>query len=258
MLIDPFTIVAQIVNFVILAAALKYFLYDRVIAAMDEREAAIARRLTEADEREQSASAELAEYTQRNDQFGRERHALLEEVRTEGARNRQRLLDRSRAEVADERQRWRRALEAEQDRFERELHRRTADQVIDLSRQALSDLAGMEIEAAIIGLGLETLADAGHVRDELFGTGDGQGVLTVRTAFELTRERRDEVTAAIGSMGAGHGRAIRFETDPQLILGIEFRSDDTSVGWNAGDYLDQLDARVAELAGTLDRSDNAG
>ena len=42
MLIDPFTVIAQIVNFAILAFVLKHFLYDRVIDAMDRREASIA------------------------------------------------------------------------------------------------------------------------------------------------------------------------------------------------------------------------
>jgi F-type H+-transporting ATPase subunit b len=37
-LIDWFTVVAQIVNFLILVALLKHFLYDRIIRAMDKRE----------------------------------------------------------------------------------------------------------------------------------------------------------------------------------------------------------------------------
>jgi hypothetical protein len=47
-LIDPFTVIAQIVNFAILAFALKRLLYDRVIQAMDAREASIAARLDDA------------------------------------------------------------------------------------------------------------------------------------------------------------------------------------------------------------------
>lgn len=258
MLIDPFTIVAQIVNFVILAVALKYFLYDRVIAAMDEREAAIAGRLSAADEREQAAITEVAEYTRRNEAFGRERHAMLEQVHTEATENRQQLLDRSRADVAEQRRRWEGSLEAEQREFERELHRRTSEQVIELSRQALSDLADTELEAAIVRLGLEQLAGSGDVHDELFFAGAGQQPITVRTAFALAPERQHEVTSTLGSMGAGQDRTIRFEVDPDLILGIEFRSDATSVGWNATDYLDQLDARVVDLAGMLDRSDDGG
>ena len=44
MLIDWFTVFAQVVNFLILVALLKKFLYSRVTAAMDERAGEIAER----------------------------------------------------------------------------------------------------------------------------------------------------------------------------------------------------------------------
>ncbi len=37
MLIDWFTIIAQIINFLVLVALLKYFLYGRILQAMDRR-----------------------------------------------------------------------------------------------------------------------------------------------------------------------------------------------------------------------------
>jgi F-type H+-transporting ATPase subunit b len=48
MLIDWFTVVAQIINFLILVALLKHFLYGRIIKAMDQREERINSRLEEA------------------------------------------------------------------------------------------------------------------------------------------------------------------------------------------------------------------
>ena len=51
MLIDWFTVVAQIVNFLVLVALLKHFLYGRLVEAIDAREKRIAARLAEADEK---------------------------------------------------------------------------------------------------------------------------------------------------------------------------------------------------------------
>ena len=42
MLIDWFTVVAQVINFLILMGLLKYFLYNRILGAMDEREQHLA------------------------------------------------------------------------------------------------------------------------------------------------------------------------------------------------------------------------
>ena len=55
MQIDWFTVVAQIVNFLILVWLLKKFLYGPIIRAMDDRERRIASRLEEANARERQA-----------------------------------------------------------------------------------------------------------------------------------------------------------------------------------------------------------
>ena len=58
MLINWFTVLAQIVNFLILVVLLKYLLYNRIIKAMDEREGKIQLRLKEAEAKEQAAGQE--------------------------------------------------------------------------------------------------------------------------------------------------------------------------------------------------------
>src|SRR6056297_3087290 len=57
MLVDPFTVIAQIVNFAILVVALRYLLYDRVVTAMDRREQRIADRLESVEERAEELDA---------------------------------------------------------------------------------------------------------------------------------------------------------------------------------------------------------
>ena len=49
MLIDVFTVIAQIVNFLILVYLLKRFLFHRIIKIMDEREDQITGRMQEAE-----------------------------------------------------------------------------------------------------------------------------------------------------------------------------------------------------------------
>lgn len=60
MLIDWFTVVAQIINFLILVFLLKHFLYGRIINAMDQREARITSRLEEAETQRKEAENEAA------------------------------------------------------------------------------------------------------------------------------------------------------------------------------------------------------
>ena len=49
MLINPFTVLAQLVNFLILVWLLKRFLYKPILHAIDEREKGIAAQLAQAE-----------------------------------------------------------------------------------------------------------------------------------------------------------------------------------------------------------------
>jgi len=257
-LIDPFTIIAQIVNFAILAVALKYVLYDRVIEAMDQREASIASRLEEAERREIEAESAAEAFRQRSEQLERDRHELLHEARAGATKHRQDLLDQARADVDDERRRWQRSLQAEQQEFHRELQRRTALETVELSRRALADLAHADLETAVIDLGLDHLATDHRTRADLFG-GDGSATpLTVRTAFPLSEERRSTLTQQLRGMGLDPDRAVRFDQALDLVLGIELQGDGTAVSWHVDDYLDQLGDSFDQFLEATERGDDDG
>ena len=61
MLIDSFTIIAQIINFLILVYLLKRFLFNRVIKIMDDREKQITGRMQDAEVAKEAAQKELEE-----------------------------------------------------------------------------------------------------------------------------------------------------------------------------------------------------
>lgn len=249
MLIDPFTVIAQIVNFAILVVALKYLLYDRVIDAMDRREASIASRLAEADEREAVATEEAERLRRERAQLDQDRHELMDRARDEAAEHRTELVDRARAEVNDDRRRWQRGLQAEQREFRRELERRTAHEVMELGRRALFDLADARLEAAVLDRALDHLEAQTEVRDVIV---TGEGPLTVRTAFEVPDAERDEIIQRLRAMDLPADRQVRFELEPDLLLGVELRGDGTAISWNATDYVDRLAASVEELAAHVD------
>ncbi|HQU90423.1 MAG TPA: F0F1 ATP synthase subunit B, partial [Denitromonas sp.] len=70
MLIDWFTVVAQLLNFLILVWLLKRFLYQPVLDAIDAREQRIAKELAQADATRDAAQAEQTHF--------REQQAALE------------------------------------------------------------------------------------------------------------------------------------------------------------------------------------
>ena len=118
---------------------------------------------------------------------------------------------------------------AEQREFRVDLQRHTVDEVIELSRRALSDLARVDLERAVVDRALEHLASRDEERDSIFVVDDRDRFLTVRTAFDVPDADRREIEDRLREMGLGPDRRVRFEHDPELVLGVEFRGDGTAV-----------------------------
>src|SRR5471030_2228438 len=96
MLIDWFTVVAQVVNFPILVWLLKRFLYRPILNAIDAREKKIAKELADADAKKAEAQKERDEFQHKNEEFEQQRTALMNKATEEAKNERQQLLDEAR------------------------------------------------------------------------------------------------------------------------------------------------------------------
>ena len=82
MMIDWFTLIAQFVNFLILAWLLKHFLYHPIVTALDAREKKIASELQHATDVETAAKKSMEEWKQKNDEFEKQRSKAFYEFAT--------------------------------------------------------------------------------------------------------------------------------------------------------------------------------
>jgi F-type H+-transporting ATPase subunit b len=110
MQLDWFTTVAQIVNFLILVALLKRFLYGPIVRAMDSRAAHIAARVREAEDKLAVAEQQTTLYHDRLHELDARRDALLMQAREEAEAQRQHLLEQARQDVQQAQARWRTVL----------------------------------------------------------------------------------------------------------------------------------------------------
>jgi F-type H+-transporting ATPase subunit b len=84
MLIDWFTVFAQGVNFLVLIWLLKRFLYKPVLAAIAAREKSIIDQLKNAEQKKSAAQTERDAFQQKNEEFDRQRAALLAHAINDG------------------------------------------------------------------------------------------------------------------------------------------------------------------------------
>jgi F-type H+-transporting ATPase subunit b len=244
-LLDWFTIVAQIVNFLLLVVLLKYFLYDRIIHAMDEREARIAARMQEAEARQAEAEREADNYRQQRQELEGQRAELLARAKVEADTRRDALLEKARAEVDTMQAGWRQALQQEQAAFLQELRQRAGQHVYATARRALRDLAGADVEAQMIAAFLERLQgldgqDWHAIAAALHTSAQS---LAVASAFDLPPPTRQQLLEILrhhlGPLD------VRFATAPEVICGIEMKVDGYKLAWNLDHYLATLEESVA-------------
>lgn len=250
--IDWFTVVAQMVNFLILVGLLKRFLYGPVLAAVDAREKRIADELADAETKRTEAEKERDGYLEKSAELERRRHEMLEKAKEEAAAERRKLVDAAREESDAVRSRRAEALRQEHTKLRAEIARRTRGEVFAIARKALTDLAGAELEQRVCEVFAARLRELDDHTREALGNAlretDARPLL--RSAFELSPHQQSLVRDALEGTIPPEAE-IRYETTPELIGGIELIAGGHKVSWNIADYL----AAMEESAGSLSETD---
>jgi len=250
-LIDWWTLIAQVFNFLLLVVLLRVFLYKRIVRAMDQRRKKIASHF-EAAEQKAAEAADRAEALQAaKDELDQQREAMLAEARQQADEHRKELLGEAREDVEARAQRWREELQRGREAFEQQVRAGAARGVCQAARAALADLADADLERAMVGVlvrRLDELTD--ESRRELAAA--GKGGVVVATARELPQADRDPVARAIKER---LDTDARFETDPDLICGIELRAGGLEVSWTVESYVEAVGRQLAE---TVDQAVAAG
>jgi F-type H+-transporting ATPase subunit b len=249
-LIDPFTVAAQIVNFLILIWVLRRLLYGPITRAMAAREARIREELDNARRLQEEAHAEGERYRQLTAAFDSAQSARLAEARAELDAWRREHTQEVRTEIETMRQRWQQALDQEKEAFLLELRRRAGREIVGVTRRVLQELADSDLEGRIVNrflAQLQGLSPDDRARLVTAAREDGQHV-HIRTASPLSDADRAQVRAGVVE-ALGAELTPRFDTAPDLVSGVELRAGGFKVAWALGDYLDSLEDALGEAFG---------
>jgi F-type H+-transporting ATPase subunit b len=246
-LINWFTVIAQIVNFLILVFLLKYFLYDRVIRAMDQREQKIQERLQEAEEKKQEAEQEARSYLEKNRDFDRKREEMLAQAKNEADARRKELTEKARLAVNNLRSVWLETIQRDKKSFVQDLRKMAGNQVYTIARKAFRDLADEDVEEKTINAFLVHLNAMSKKTREALATSikESKNEVIVRSAFEIPAKMREKITGALHREIAD-GIQVRYEPALDLIMGIELKTRGRKIAWSLQDYLDTLEEHALQ------------
>jgi F-type H+-transporting ATPase subunit b len=248
MLIDWFTVGAQIVNFVILVWLMKHFLYKPILNAIDAREKRIASELADANAKKAEAEKERADFENKNKVFDDQRSALLSKATGDAKAEGAQLLDKARKDADSLRDTQAAALQSDHAKMGSQITRMATEEVFGIARKALSDLATVSLEERMgevftrrvhqmNGKDKELLAAALKVSSE---------PAVVRSAFAMPAEQQAAIQNALNETFSAVVR-IRFETTKEAICGIELSANGQKVGWSIATYISALDEKIGAL-----------
>ncbi len=246
MLIDWFTVFAQIINFLILIWLLRKFLYGPVIAAMDRREEKVASRFKEAGDMRDKAVKEIELYRQKSQELANKKEEMLSEVMEEAERLRKELTGKAREEAGELRNRWRDAIKEEKDSFLKELKKRAGKQVYAIARRVLADLSDSDLEQRISSVFIKQIEGLDKVKRKKLADAVGQSGCTiiVSSSFELAVNLKRQITRTVHDQ-LQNNIDVNYETSPHIICGIELKVSGYVLGWNLGDYLKNLEEELS-------------
>lgn len=240
MQIDWFTFAAQIINFLILVALLKRFLYGPIIKAIAAREDEIAARYAEAEESRQAADTARAGFEHKTQQLEHAREDLLATAAADVDKWKTTHLAAIRTEVEQDRADWYVALDREREQLQSELRSTCGVNAVRLAQgllECLSDNDGQEliVQAFVRRLNQLDDADRAMFRENV----------VVRSAHALTAAQRSAVQQALSEAVSDAG-AVRFRTEPDLVCGLELKSGGHRLAWNGIEGLDFLQQQMSK------------
>ncbi len=254
MLIDWFTVGAQALNFIILVWLLKRFLYKPIVNAIDAREKRIAAELADADAKKAEAQKERDEFRQKNEEFDRQRAALLSKAADEAKTERQRLVDEARKAADALSVRRQEALQSDARNLNQAIGRKIQQEVFAIARKVLSDLASTSLEEQICDVFIRRLGAMDDKAKEKFAEvlGEASEPALLRSAVDLPAEQRTAIKKALDEAFSTKVE-LRFETATNLVSGIELAVNGQKIAWSIADYLTSLEQSVNELLKERDK-----
>jgi F-type H+-transporting ATPase subunit b len=235
------TILAQAVNFLILVALLRRFLFRPVIRLMDQREADIRKRLSAAEQSRVSAEAKVRELEAARRELEDHRHEMRDEAERVVEGWREAELREARAEIERAKARWRESLAREQIELMEELRDRVGRLVTTAMQRSLSELADTALETQTVTVFLRRLEKLDpSERDQLARASAASEPAVVQSALALSPNDRGRLDEAIRRCFPPE-RPIEFVVLPDLLCGVTVQIGGYTVGWNLRDVLRQLD-----------------
>lgn len=247
--IDIVTILAQIINFLVLAVVLYFFLFKPTVKRMNERAAEREALLEETRLKEAEAALKLEEINQRLAAIDSEIDNRLQEAYQKAQEQSKTLLEATHLEAEQILGEAGREAQKRQQQEVAQLQNELVDSILDISGQVLAKVAPQvihdnfidELTHEIWEMGKTDMRQVHAIRESLAGR---TPTVFVTSAKELTPDQQRNLIRTFSAL-ADSNVNMEINIDPKLITGIRVRMGDLVVENTLAMELSELKSDVA-------------
>jgi F-type H+-transporting ATPase subunit b len=257
MLIDWFTVFAQIVNFLALIWLLKIFLYKPILKVIADRQNEINAQLNEAKLKKVEADAELETFRKKNIEFDQQKVEKIKKITEESKQFRDKLISEVKVEAEKQKSKWYTSLENEKSEVIRDLSNKVKTEILSIARKTIVDLSGGKLEEQIVEIFLQRLNKITKKEKETFISELGpKDSLQIKTNSDLNEVLKEKIKKTVQSEFEKEIE-VTFIVSSDLIAGIELMSKGTKMSWNIADYFSSLESQISKVMVTNQGQNNA-
>jgi len=252
MQIDWFTVGAQTINFLLLVWLLKRYLYVPILNAIDARESHVAKVLSDADTIKSEAELERKLFDQKNFEINAKHDELLKESKMIACEKGEQIILNAHIKADDISKNRLLVLERELQYYHDNIAVKSLKEIYEITRKVLADLADVKLEEKMFECFCKHLQSITPEEKNNLNKiiESGKSGLILYSAFELTPAKIKKTNAILQqviSPNINRHYPLKYEIKPELISGIELRSNGWKIAWNSEDYLNVLQTNIKQL-----------
>lgn len=248
------TFFAQIVNLFVLIWLLKRFLYRPILQAVEKRQAEIMNKVNRAKEEYDLAEAEHKKLLKKQADFDAQKQQKFDEVLQETENLKNKWL----SEIQNEAQKMRQKMQDDLNRQAINLHTQIRDMMADnfvtISKKIASQIAGMDCIEHSIDLFQKKVSGISKTDAKKIKSAYQKiGIISISSSETLTETTQKKLAQFLSETFDWElPLKMKFETDTDLILGLEMTVGDICIQWHLKEYLDEYQTNLnTALAGLI-------
>lgn len=235
MSIDWVTVVAQIINFLVLIWLLKKFLYRPILDGIAQREAEIKKRIDDANDAKQQADTAEQAFREAKTQCLAEQESLLDAALAKTQEQRETIIAKAHEQMQHERQHWQVSLLQEKAAFLQQLQQSAAGDLLQVSQKIVQELADETLENAIARQLITRLqAQQQDLQSSTLGYSEGE----IRSSLPLSAESKTLLHTQIQQLLPNI--QLSFSEDAQQALGVSLNIGGVQALWTIDSYVQEL------------------